>query len=186
MRGAGEGQVVDVGAVGAHMVRHVSPDTNPVDEHIRGIGPRSGVAATGTRDRKIDDRKHLVAGGVELPVREGVRRSIEVWPRAVDVVLPEADTGVIPLASPRVPPAVHRDPVARVFSAVQFCVDGSSRRPVAVAVPFHHVDFAAVHWIVIGQIPSGPTTGSEAVQFYSGLPNVADASPPVPKKFAAV
>jgi hypothetical protein len=65
-------------------------------------------------------------------------------------------------------------------------VHGRSRSPVAVAVPFHDVDFAAVHGIVIGQIPGGPTTGREAVEFYPGFPGVADASPPVAENFAAV
>jgi hypothetical protein len=94
------------------------PDAYPVDEHVRGIGPRSGIAATGTGNRKIEDRKHRVAGVVERPIRQRVRRHIEVWLRTVNVVLPEADPGLIPLASPRVPPAVHRDVVGLPRGAV--------------------------------------------------------------------
>src|ERR1700676_5437435 len=168
------------------MVRHVLPDPYPVDEHIRRIGTRPGIAATRTSNRKIQDRKYLVAGVVERPILEGVRRNIEVWLRAVNVVLPKADTGLIPLASPRVPPAVNRDLGSRPFGAVWFCVDGGCRRPVAVAVPFEHVDFAAANRIVITQPPGGPATCSKAVEFYSGFPGVADASPPRALNFAAV
>jgi len=34
-------------------VRPVLPDTNPVDEHVRGVGPRTGIAATGASHREI-------------------------------------------------------------------------------------------------------------------------------------
>jgi hypothetical protein len=46
--------------------------------------------------------------------------------------------GVIPLHAPRVPRAVHRDRLARVFSAVELRVDRGSGSPVAVAVRYRH------------------------------------------------
>src|SRR5262245_32972903 len=62
-------------------------------------------------------------------------------------------------------------------------MDGGCRRPAAVAVPLDHIDFAA---IIIAQPERGPATGSEAVEFYSGFPGVADAAPPRALNFAAV
>jgi hypothetical protein len=53
----------------AGTARRLSPDAYPVDEHVRGIGPRSGIAATGAGNRKVEDRKNGVAGGVERPIR---------------------------------------------------------------------------------------------------------------------
>src|SRR6478736_4202796 len=136
------------------------PDTYPVDEHVCRISPWSRVAATGTRDRKIQDRKHRVAGLVEMPVRERIRRNTEVRLRAVGVVLPEAHACVIPLASPRVPRVVDGNPVAHVFTAD--------------------------HGVVISHVPGGPAAGGETVQLYPRFPGVADASPPVPEELAAV
>src|SRR6185312_9123340 len=155
------------------MVRRVYlPDTNPVDEHLRRIGTRSGIAATRASNRKIQDWIHPVAGVVERPIRDGMRRNIEVWLRAVDVVLPEAHAGLIPLHSPRVPRVVEREMVSRPFGAVRFRVDGGSRSPGAVAVPLEDVNLTLS---ITGQPPGGPATGSEAVEFDPGLPGGADA-----------
>src|SRR5215203_1794612 len=65
-------------------------------------------------------------------------------------------------------------------------MDRSSRCPVAVAVPLHDVDFAAVDRAVVGHVPGGPTTRGEAVQLHPGFPGVADAAPPLPEELAAV
>ena len=46
------------------------PDADVVDEHLRRIGPRPRVAATGTGDREVQHRIQGVAGVVERPVRQ--------------------------------------------------------------------------------------------------------------------
>src|SRR5258705_2589553 len=167
------------------MVKRVLPDTNPVDEHVRRVGAPSGITAAGTGNREIQYWEERVSGGVELPVGQGTRRYIEVRLRAVDVVQPEAHACVIPLDPPRVPPAVRSDGVTDVFSAVQFCVDGGSRSPAAVAVPLHDVDFAAVDGAVVGEVPRRPATRGEAVQLDPGLPGGADGSPVLTEELAA-
>src|SRR5882757_7333194 len=167
------------------MVKRVLPDTDPVDEHVRRVGAPAGITAARTGNREIQYWKERVSGGVELPIGQGTRRNIEVRLRAVDVVQPEAHACVIPLDPPRVPPAVRCDGVADVFSTVQFCVDGGSRSPAAVAVPLHDVDFAAVDGAVVGEVPRRPAAGSEAVQLDPGFPGGADRCPVLAEELAA-
>ena len=58
--------------------------------------------------------------------------------------------------------------------------------PLAVAVPLHDVDFAAVDRAVVGQVPGGPAAGGQAVQLDPGFPGVADAAVPFAEDLAAV
>src|SRR5262249_41642240 len=139
------------------------PDADVVDEHVRRVRASTGITATGTGDRKAQDRKQLVAGGIELPVGQRARRGAEVGGRAVGVVRPEAHARIRPLHPPGVPGTVDGDALADVFAAVQLGVDGGACGPLAVAVPLHDVDFAAVVRVVVGQIPGGPGAGRQAV-----------------------
>ena len=50
----------------------VSPDADPVDEHLRRVGTATGIAAARTGDREVHYGKERVAGCVELPVGQRV------------------------------------------------------------------------------------------------------------------
>src|SRR5271165_3043900 len=87
----------------------VLPDAYPVDEHNRRKGTPAGITGAWPTHRKIEDRKHQVVGLVERPhPLDGDRRNSEVGLRAVYVVAPEAETGLIPSAPPVVPLGVHQ------------------------------------------------------------------------------
>src|ERR1700744_5791223 len=102
---------------------------------------------------------------------------------AVDPVFPEANAGCVPLASPGVPAAVHRDVVGLPFAAVGFRVNGGGRRPAAVAVPLDDIDLALV---LISQPVGGPAAGGEAIELDPRFPGVADAASPEALDLAAV
>ena len=70
-RDAAHGGQVPVPRAGQLVSEPPLPDADVVDEHLRGIGARPGVAApAGTGDREVEDRIHGVAGVVERPVRQ--------------------------------------------------------------------------------------------------------------------
>jgi len=75
----------------------VLPDTYPVDEHIRGKFTEGGIAGTRPANRKIEDRKHLVAPQIARTESDGAATDIGVRERFPLILMLLAHTMGLPI-----------------------------------------------------------------------------------------
>jgi len=135
------------------------PDTYPVDEHLRRVGARAGITAAGAGNREIEDRVNGVAGPIERPVRQRIRRSRRKYGCAPSTwSFQKRIPGRVPLTTATCANRCQSDVVGLPFAAVCFGVDGGRRWPAAIAVPLDDVDLAP--WSSLPSQCAGQLPGS--------------------------